>query len=286
MPVRNMELRDVDMAIELINKEGWGHTRIDIDRILSLSPESNLIWESDGVTRGFVTSLVYENSAMVGHVLVSKESRGHQIGKGLLKSLFDKLDSKGIDSIILYATEDGARLYRGLGFKETNDLFSAGLWIRESVKKTLEQECAKVQEADLDELVDMDAKTYGDSRSDLIRRLYRDFPEHCFKLERSGKSTGFVYGRRTPIGFDIGPWICMSGSEKDATSLLSSVIRSFPSGGRVDLSLFCDHPLAGKILSEFRQYKPLERVKLMVRGEPMYSHDRDKVFGTAGFELG
>lgn len=286
MPVRNMELRDVGLAIELINREGWGHTRIDIERILTLSPESNFIWESDGVARGFVTSLVYEDSAMVAHVLVSKESRGHQIGKGLLKSLFDMLDSKGIESIILYATEDGARLYRGLGFKETNDLFSAGLWIRESVRKALEQECAKVREADLDELVDIDARTYGDKRSDMMRRLYRDFPEHCFKLERSGESLGFVCGRRTPIGFDIGPWICMSGSEKDATSLLSSVIRSFPSGGRVDLSLFCDHSLAGKILSGFRQYKTLERVKLMVRGEPMYSHDRDKVFGTAGFDLG
>ena len=286
MPVRNMELGDVGLAIELINKEGWGHTRIDIERILTLSPESNLIWESDGVARGFVTSLVYESSAMVGHVLVSKESRGHQIGKGLVKSLLDRLDSKGVESVILYATEEGARLYRGFGFRETNDLFSVGLWIRESVRKTLKKECAKVQEADLDELVDMDAKTYGDRRSDLMRRLYSDFPEHCFKLERSGKTVGFVYGRRTPIGFDIGPWICMSGAEKDATSLLSSVIRSFPAGGRVDLSPFSDNSLAGKILSGFRQYKTPERVKLMVRGEPLYMHDRDKVFGAAGFELG
>ena len=281
-----MELGDVGLAIELINKEGWGHTRIDIERILTLSPESNLMWESDGVARGFVTSLVYERSAMVGHVLVSKESRGRQIGKGLIKSLLEILDSNGMESVILYATEDGARLYRGFGFKETNELFSVGLLIRESVRETLEQECEKVQEPDLDELVDMDAMTFGDRRPNLMRRLYSDFPEHCFKLERSGETIGFICGRRTPIGFDIGPWICMSGAEKDATSLLSSVIRSFPAGGRVDLSPFCDNSLAMKILSGHYQYKPAERVKLMVRGEALYRHDRDKVFGAAGFELG
>ena len=286
MPVRNMELGDVGLAIELINKEGWGHTRIDIERILTLSPESNLMWESDGVARGFVTSLVYERSAMVGHVLVSKESRGHQIGTGLIKNLLEILDSTGIESVILYATEDGARLYRGFGFKETNELFAVGLLIRESVRETLEQECEKVQEADLNELVNMDAMTFGDRRPNLMRRLYRDFPEHSFKLERSGKTIGFVCGRRTPIGFDIGPWICMSGAEKDATSLLSSVIRSFPAGGRVDLSPFSDNSLAMKILSGHYQYKPAERVKLMVRGEALYRHDRDKVFGAAGFELG
>ncbi len=281
-----MGLEDVGLAIELINKEGWGHTRIDIERILTLSPESSFVWESDGVPRGFVTSLVYEDSAMVGHVVVSKESRGHQIGKGLIKDLLDRLDSEGISSVILYTTEEGARFYHGFGFKQTNELLSVGLLIRESVRETLEQECEKVQEADLDELVDMDADTYGDRRPGLMRRLYRDFPEHCFKLERSGETVGFVCGRRTPIGFDIGPWICMSGAEADAASLLSSVIRSFPAGGRVDLSPFRDHPLAGKILSGFRQYKTPERVKLMVRGEPLYRHNRDKVFGASGFELG
>ena len=122
MPVRRMELGDVGLAIELINKEGWGHTRIDIERILTLSPWSNLIWESDGVAQGFVTSLVYENSAMVGHVLVSKENRGHQIGKGLITGLLDRLDSEGIESVILYATEGGARLYRRFGFRETNEM--------------------------------------------------------------------------------------------------------------------------------------------------------------------
>lgn len=286
MSVRNMELGDVGRAMELINKEGWGHTRIDIERILTLSPESNLIWESDGVARGFVTSLMYESSAMVGHVLVSKESRGHQIGKRLLKSLFDRFDSEGIESVILYATEDGARLYGGFGFKETNELLSVGLLIRESVRESLEQECPNVRETDLDELMDMDARTFGDRRPNLIRRLYCDFPEHCFKFEKSGETAGFAFGRRTPIGFDIGPWICMSGAEKDAASLLSSVIRSFPAGGRVDLSPFCDNALSRKILSGFHQYKPSECVKLMVRGEPLYGHDRDKVFGAAGFELG
>lgn len=286
MPIRDMNHEDVSLAIESISAEGWGHTRIDLERILTLSPDSNFIWESDGVTRGFLTSLIYETTSAVGHVLVLKESRGRQIGKNLVKTLLERLDSRGIKSVVLFATEDGVKLYRRFGFVDTGEMMSVGLYVRDRERSLLSQKCTRVSEDDLDELVDMDAKTYGDNRVALIKRLYSDFPEHCFKLEKAGAIVGFAFGRRTPIGFDIGPWICMSGAQKDAASLLSSVIHSFPCGGRVDLSPFHDHSSALKILSGFHQYKKAERVKLMVRGEPLYIHNRDKVFGIAGFELG
>jgi GNAT superfamily N-acetyltransferase len=286
VPIREMVREDVSLAVESISGEGWGHTRIDLERILALSPDSNLIWESEGVTRGFLTSLVYDRTAAVGHVLVLKESRGRQIGKNLVKALLDRLDSQGVESVMLFATEDGARLYRKFGFEDTHEMLSVGLYVRDRERSLLSQKCTRVSEDDLPCLAEMDAKTYGDDRTGLIRRLYADFPEHCYKLERAGVIVGFVLGRRTPIGFDIGPWICMSGSQKDAASLLSSVIRSFPCGGRVDIGPFSDHPNALRVLSGFHHYKNAERVKLMVRGKPLYQHNRDKVFGVAGFELG
>lgn len=286
MSARDMNLDDVDLAVELINREGWGHTRIDLERILTLSQNSNFVWESNGVARGFVTSVVYETTAMVAHVLVSKESRGRQIGRNLFEALLERLDSEGIRSVILFATEDGAKMYRKFGFETTNEMSSVGLFVRTSVMSSLEHHCPRVEEEDLPELVELDSLTFGDDRSGLLTRLQSDFPEHCYKIERDGRVAGFVFGRRTPIGYDIGPWICSSGSERDAASLLSSVIHSFPAGGRVDVSPFHDHAAAEKVLSRYHHYKTAERVGLMVRGDHRYTRDRETVYGVAGFELG
>ncbi|HIH02034.1 TPA: GNAT family N-acetyltransferase [Thermoplasmata archaeon] len=286
MPARAMTVDDVDLAVELINREGWGHTRIDLERILSLSPESNYVWESNGVARGFLTSVVYERTATVAHVLVSKESRGRQIGKNLVKTLLEKLDADGIRSAILYATEDGARLYRKYGFETVGEMLSVGLYVRGSEMRGLECECLSVEDGDISEVVEIDRATFGDGRGELIARLCREFPEHCYKLERDGDLAGFALGRRTPIGFDIGPWICTTGSDRDAGALLASVISSFPAGGRVDLYPFRDHPGAKKVLSRYRHYKTAETVGLMVRGEPLYASCRESVFSVAGFELG
>ena len=286
MSARDMTLDDVKLAVELISREGWGHTRIDLERILSLSPDSNFVWESNGVSRGFVTSVVYENTAMVAHVLVSKESRGRQIGKNLFETLLEKLDSDGIRSVILFATEDGAKLYRKFGFETTNEMSSVGLYVREVEMRSLECACARVEADDIGELVEMDRLTFGDDRHEMIERLYRDFPEHCFKIDRDGRVDGFIFGRRTPIGYDIGPWICKTGSDKDAGDLFSSVVSSLPAGGRVDISPFHDHAGAKKVLSRYHHYKVAEHVGLMVRGEHRYTKDRQLVYGTAGFDLG
>ena len=286
MPARVMTLDDVKLAVELINREGWGHTRIDLERILSLSPDSNFVWESNGVPRGFVTSVVYERTAMVAHVLVSKESRGQQIGRNLFETLLEKLDSEGIRSVILFATEDGAKLYHKFGFETTDEMSSVGLYVRESEMRSLRCSCARVEADDLPRLVEMDRLAFGDDRHEMIERLHREFPEHCFKIEMDGRVTGFIFGRRTPIGYDVGPWICPTGSEADAGDLFASVVSSFPAGGRVDISPFYDHKGAKKVLSRYHHYKVAERVGLMVRGEHRYTEDRETVFGVAGFDLG
>ena len=286
MPARVMTVDDVDLAVELINREGWGHTRIDLERILSLSPESNYVWESNGVVRGFITSVVYERTALVAHVLVSRESRGRQIGRNLVETLLEKLDSEGTRSAVLFATEEGAKLYRKFGFETTNHMSSVGLYVREAEMRSLDCSCPRVEDDDIQELIDLDRLAFGDGRGELMQRLYRDFPEHCFKIERDGRAAGFIFGRRTPIGYDIGPWMCTTGSEGDAGMLFASVVSSFPCGGRVDVSPFLDHQGAKRVLSRYHHYKVAETVGLMARGEHRYTRGREPVYGVAGFELG
>jgi N-acetylglutamate synthase-like GNAT family acetyltransferase len=287
LSVRNMTLEDLGFALSLIRKEGWGHTRIDLERILSLTPDGSYVWESDGVSRGFITSLRYKNTAMIGHLIVSSDSRGRQVGKGLVDALLEDVDSAGIESVMLYATADGDRLYSQFGFADSgHDLVAVGLLIGQEERCALKSRCEHVQEADLAEVISQDCETFGDDRTGLITRLYREFPEHCFKVERSGELFGFIFGRRTPIGFDIGPWLCAPNNKEYAEALLHSVIHSFPCGGRTDISPFLENHDVRSIIDKFHHYRKAVSVKLMVRGAMRYAENRDRVFGVAGFEIG
>lgn len=287
MPARRMTVDDIGFAVSLICREGWGHTRVDFRRLLSLSPEGSYVWEVDGAPCGFVTSVRHRSTAMIGHVLVAPNNRGRQIGKGLLSELLSDIDSAGIGSAMLYATADGGKLYEQFGFRNSGlELVAVGVLVKDSERARISPACARVERADLDVLSALDANTFGDDRSPLIARLFEEFPEHCFKLEKEGEIVGFAFGRRTPIGFDIGPWICTTGSREDAAALLDSVIHSFPCGGRTDISPFAANRHYARIVGRYHPYRKAERVQLMIRGEPRYTEGVDKVFGVAGFEIG
>ena len=287
MPARRMTIDDIGFAVGLIQREGWGHTRVDLRRLLSLSPDGSYVWEMDGKPCGFVTSIRYRSTAMIGHVLVSPDSRGRQVGKGLLSELISDIDSAGIKSSMLYATADGSRLYEQFGFRDSgHELVAVGVLIKDSERAKIRPLCERVESGDIELLSSLDAHIFGDDRSPLVARLYEEFPEHCFKLEKDGKVVGFAFGRRTPIGFDIGPWICMSGLREDAMALLDSVIHSFPCGGRTDISPFAANEHYARIVGRYHPYRRAERVHLMIRGDQRYTADVDKVFGVAGFEMG
>ena len=287
MPARTMTIDDIGFAIGLICREGWGHTRVDLHRMLTLSPRGSLVWEIDGRPCGFVTSLRYGSTAMIGHMLVSKDSRGLRVGKSLLEALLSDIDSTGVRSSILYATADGSRLYRQFGFEESgHELVAVGVLVRDSERLRINPACERVERSDLETICSIDGETFGDDRTALISRLFDEFPEHCFKLERQGELVGFAFGRRTPIGFDIGPWICLSRQYDDARDLLDSVIRSFPCGGRTDISPFAANVHVPRIVGRYHPCRKAERVQLMVRGERRYTVGSYKVFGVAGFEIG
>lgn len=278
---------DIGFAVDLIRAERWGHTRIDLARMLSLSPGGSYVWEDCRKPCGFITSMRYERTAMIGHLLVSSDSRGRQVGKGLVAALLEDVDASGVRSTMLYATEEGSRLYRQFGFEDSGyELIAVGILLKDSERRALRTTCSNAREGDVAEIAARDRMAFGDDRSELMARLLLEFPEHCFKLERSGHLAGYVLGRRTPIGFDIGPWYCDTGRWEDGAALLDSVLSSFPCGGRIDISPFASNRLVPRIIARHHKYRRAERVKLMIRGDMRYSSGSDDVLGVAGFELG
>lgn len=281
--IRRLDPEDLDFALALTNAEGWFYTRGELERMLKMDPEGSFVCE-DQKPLGFITCVTYGHTGVVGHLVVSKEMRGRRVGHSLLKSAIGYMSDRGMDSTLLYATDEGVGLYSQHGFvarKEVSCIHVAVGGDREARTPTT---CSLIVRRDLPEIIEMDSQIFGDDRTKLIEILYDDFPKNAFKIQRDGRILGFSFGRPTSAGFDLGPWVCSSGSQRDAEDLFNATVLSM-GDGTVFLGVFPDNPLAVEIVSKMRRVR-YWRTHLMTKGEERYCALTDRIFGLTAFELG
>ena len=276
--IRTMRSSDMGFVLNATNEMQWAYSRVEIERVISLSNGVSYVWEDEEL-RGFITSLIYSSTAIIGHLFVTAGYRGIGIGKSLLEHALSVLDSSGVESVIVFSTEDGSGLYEQMGFSKGPKVVSYGMNVTGPLSRLPGAE--SVLPEDLDEIAAFDERIFGDSRINLMERLYAEHPDLCRKIVNDGTIDGYIFARRTPLGGDIGPWIC---GAPDASHLLSSVMSSFECS-RVDIGYFEDNPWIKPLIDSHAQVKNFN-VRLMTRGLPRYTGDRTKVFGIAGFELG
>lgn len=272
---------DIDSALALINREGWGYTRVEIERMLLMDPEGSFVYE-DKQTLGVITTVTYPKTGVIGHLVVSEHARGKKIGQALIKRAIEYCDGSGADSVVLYATKEGLPVYKKFGFKEKRQASVTKATLSEADHGSSHNPCEIMTKDDLAEIQSMDGVVFGDDRRKLLQLFFSRYPEHSWKLEREGEIVGFAMGRTSPAGFDIGPWECDSGP-RDAEILLRTLFRSLGKG-EVYLGVFGDHPEAVRMMQTL---KPIGtwNTTFMVRGEDRYP-GRECAYGISSFELG
>jgi GNAT superfamily N-acetyltransferase len=283
MPMRLFQRDDIEFAIDLVHKEGWLYHRVELERMLDMDPEGSFLYE-EAEPLGFITTVTYQKTGVIGHLVVSEQARGKRIGQALISHAIDYASRRGMDSLMLFATEQGIEVYKKRGFRTIAEVFCIQAEKVGDISHPKHPDIRPVQEGDLPRIGAMDASIFGDDRSRLLARLYRDHPDLCFKLERSGSIHGYAFGRTTTSANDFGPWVCISGSAADARALLQSVVSRFDDRS-VFMGVFTDNDEAVRLASELRAQRTW-RTQLMVRGEARYTGPREHSLGLVGFELG
>lgn len=283
LAIRQLGADDLDFALALTWAEGWCYTRGELERMLKLDPQGSFLYEEDKPL-GFITCVTYGRTGVVGHLVVSKAVRGRRIGHSLISKAIDYMSGKGADSMLLYATEDGAKLYLKHGFRVLREVSCIHVDNKPKPAQDPMRRCSKVLRKDLGQIIAMDASLFGDDRSRLIELLYDEFPQHAFKIEEGGRVTGFCFARITDTGFDLGPWSCVSGSRADADSLFRAVLSSIGKG-TVYLGIFPENRDAVELVGALPVVRHW-RTQLMTRGAERFGTGVEKVYGLAAFELG
>lgn len=283
MGVRTLRKEDVAFAVSLTEEEGWYYTPRELEVMLRLDPEGSFIFEEE-VPLGFATCVTYGRTGVLGHLIVSKMGRRRRIGNSLVSTAVDYMSSKGVESMVVLATLEAVELYRRHGFEIRDEVSCMHSRLDDHFNRTPSGSCTPMRESDLDEVIEIDQKLFGDNRERLIRILHDEAPQHSFKMERDGKIVGFILARPDHIGYNLGPWVCLTGDANDAESLLRTVFTGL-GNGKIYSGSFSSNLAALRIMEEMPRINQW-RIPLMIRGRARYHVDTSKVFGIAAFELG
>src|SRR4030067_1123577 len=229
LSIREMELEDLPIALDVINEEGWGYTPPEIERMLRLEPRGSFLYVGKEPV-GAITTVVHGPIGVIGHLVVSRKVRGHGIGKALLSHAIEYLRSRGTDSIIVIATDEGRPLYAKHGFKVEREILCKHFMLGADQPRMPFSKPVPMRKSDLKAVSEIDGELFGADRFRLLDILYDETPEACFKLVTDEGLSGFSMGRKTATGFDFGPWVCRPGSYGDAEELLNSTLPAFGQG--------------------------------------------------------
>ncbi len=202
--VRPMTAADVPLGMALKQRAGWNQTEADWRRFLTLGPGGCFVAEYGGAAAGTTTTAIFGGVAWVAMVLVEESLRGRGVGTALMTHALAYLDGRGVGTVRLDATPLGRPVYEKLGFVAEYELARHEGALPPSGDA---DETEPVRQADLAEVLELDARATGADRGALLLRLFEEAPDGWRLRRRGGAVAGFVGGRAGARATQVGPCV-------------------------------------------------------------------------------
>lgn len=282
--IRKWKQADLAYVAGSIQREGWGHTKRDVERCWSLQPHGCFIAESENKAAGHVFSISYGRIGWIGLLIVNPEKRGSGIGAALMEAAIEFLEKNGSEEIRLEAVEKAAPLYRRLGFADEFDSLRYCGMPKRTIQQNTKRIVSPMEESDLLKIAEFDAQHFGASRLPVLRKLHSDFAQYCFAAKENQRLKGYIMARKTLDGLWIGPWVC---SDFRAAELLFDVlIESLPGeAGSLRLGFPASNQNARKLVEELG-LRLVGKSIHMTRGDRKNQGDMTHIYGIGGPEKG
>jgi GNAT superfamily N-acetyltransferase len=284
-----MRADDVPAAERLCRASRWNQTAREWELFLGLAGDRCLVAEHAGRVVGTAVTAVYAPTvAWIAMVLVDPDERGRGIGRALLRRAIEAAPPGCTPS--LDATPAGRGLYLTLGFSDEYELTRLrGAVVREPVVTgtTGGRRVQVAGAADIDEIVELDRRTFGAERRAVIEWYWREAPNRAWvsrdPLDRSGDAsiTGFALARPGHDADHVGPIVACSTDE--AIALASTALSSATAG-----SVILDVPNGRTAFRDWLMTRgfAVERPLTRMRKGDVPPSAPERQFAIAGPELG
>ncbi len=201
--LRRMKPDDIAAGHELSSEQKWPHRIEDWEMLLSLG--FGYVAELDGAVVGTAMAwLSGDEAATLGMVIVAPRAQGMGIGRRLMNAVLADLGDR---TVLLNATDEGAPLYRKLGFEEAGPVFQhQGAAFAVPMAELIPDERVRPLGAkDMASLREMARRATGMNRDALLDALVPG--AQGVVLTRSNEPVGFALFRRFGRGYVVGPTV-------------------------------------------------------------------------------
>jgi ribosomal protein S18 acetylase RimI-like enzyme len=190
---------------------------------LRIEPRGAFKATVDGKDAGVAAITSYGKLAWIHSVIVAKKYRRQGVGKKLVNACIDYSDGLGVRTLKLDAVPAAKKFYEKLEFiTEFESL---------RFSRTGDRGSALVQRMrpeDLPRVEAFDQTMTRVDRTKVIRELYKDSPEWAFMARDAHGIRGYLLGRPSDIRINLGPCVCVPGTEQWFVKMVRSAMSTAP----------------------------------------------------------
>lgn len=206
--LRRMSPDDIPAAVALAERLGWQHEAANWQRLLSWSPEGCFVLDEAGMGLvGTVSTTPYGTAlGWIGMLMVSPERQRQGLGQQLMRAALDHLIARGVQCIMLDATEVARPLYHRLGFR---DVCKIERW-EGRASTYLGPRARRLRAEDRPAVFALDRTLFGLDRQHILSRLLDDYPDLAWVDYEGNALQGYLLGHRRRGTVCLGPWMSLS----------------------------------------------------------------------------
>ncbi|MGD9581730.1 MAG: GNAT family N-acetyltransferase, partial [Vampirovibrionia bacterium] len=198
--VRNMTRKELDLAIEWAEKEGWNPGIYDAEAFYTADPEGYFIGILNDEPIGVVSAISYsDNYGFVGFYIIKPEYRGKRYGVLLLNKAMQHLEGKNVGT-------DGV-LNKQQTYTNLFDMKFAYKNIRyEGIAKKVEfHNTVEIDKIPIKDLIKYDTMMFSANREEFLKKWIKQPESYSVATTENNQLTGFGVIRKCFKGYKIGP---------------------------------------------------------------------------------
>jgi len=218
--VKVMTPKEYDFAVNLANTMNWGMETADFKFNQALEPEGCLVLFQDTEPVGIATCISFGKVGWFGNLIVKPEIRKQGAGRRLLEHAINYLQSKGVETIGLYAYEHLKEFYSKSGFKPDIKLI---VMHNDNVQADYRNLAKFERQPDFASLNRFDSAFFGADRSRLLQRIWDE--NNLRFASMSGKEVeGYILAKVNKTITEVGPLVCNPDKPELALELLKTLL--------------------------------------------------------------
>lgn len=274
--IRNMNLSDMQMALDWADAEGWNPGLHDAKAFYYTDPGGFFMAVIHGRPAGMISAVAWDDAyGFIGLFIVRPEYRGNSVAKLLGKRAFSYLGNRtiGLDGVI-----ERLDNYRAFGFEVAyhNTRFSG---IAHGQRHS---EILPLNDIPFNRLMAYDYSVSGFQRRIFLTHWINQPGCHALSLpDQQGNLKGYGVIRPCRSGYKIGP--LFADDDASARLLFDSLCHQV-AGQQVFLDVPENNPLAASMARESGMKPAFSTARMFLRGNP--THNSAAVYGITSFELG